>query len=75
MPALFVLVVAAQHFLAPELAPGRHMISEYANAGFGLLMVLGLASWSASLACTAVVARSERVQSYRTTARGTAVGL
>jgi Protein of unknown function (DUF998) len=51
------------------------MISEYANAGFGLLMVLGLASWSASLACTAVVARSERVQSYRTTARGAVVGL
>lgn len=51
----FVAAVAALHLLEPELAPDRHVISEYVNTEFGPLMTIGFSSWSLSLGLTALV--------------------
>lgn len=55
----FLAVVALQHALAPELTPTRHMVSEYANARAGGLMVGGFLAWAVALAATAALARVE----------------
>jgi Protein of unknown function (DUF998) len=53
----FLLTVALEHVLVPELRPARHTISEYANArgAAGPLMVAGFLMWAGSLATTAVL--------------------
>jgi Protein of unknown function (DUF998) len=55
--AVFVVVVAAEHLLVPQLAPASHMVSEYANARAGAVMVIGFFCWAASLGITALVAQ------------------
>lgn len=55
--AVFVVVVAAEHALVPQLAPASHMVSEYANARAGAVMVIGFLCWAASLGITALVAQ------------------
>ncbi|MDA0179292.1 DUF998 domain-containing protein [Solirubrobacter phytolaccae] len=55
----FVAVVALQHALVPELAPQRNMVSEYANAPFGWLMVCGFSAWALSFALTAALLRRD----------------
>lgn len=50
--AVFAAVTVAQHVIAPELDPGQHTISEYANARAGWLMTIAFLAWSASLAAT-----------------------
>jgi Protein of unknown function (DUF998) len=59
--AAFVTVTLLQHALVPRLSPARHMISEYANAKAGALMVAGFLAWSASLLATAAIARRAAV--------------
>jgi hypothetical protein len=54
--AVFVAVTVAQHAVAPQLNPGQHTISEYANARAGWLMTAAFAAWSVSLAATAALA-------------------
>jgi hypothetical protein len=56
----FAATVVLEHALAPELVPTRHMISEYANARAGGLMVFGFLAWAASLAITAVLVGRDR---------------
>jgi hypothetical protein len=46
---VFVLALCALHLLRPELAPARHMISEYAVGPFGWLMTSAFVA--AALAC------------------------
>ena len=60
----FVLTVALEHVLVPELTPARHTISEYANArgAAGPVMVVGFLMWAASLGMTAVLLRRHPVQ-------------
>ena len=60
----FVLTVALEHLLVPELAPARHTISEYANArgAAGPLMVVGFLTWAASLGMTAAALGRDPLQ-------------
>ena len=62
----FVLTVALEHVLVPELAPATHTISEYANArgAAGALMVGGFLIWAASLATTALLVLRAPVQGH-----------
>jgi hypothetical protein len=50
--ALFLLLVAALHFIKPKLAPSWHMISEYAIGRYGWLMRLAFYSLAASCILT-----------------------
>lgn len=52
----FALIAVGEHALEPQLEPGRHTISEYANADTGLLMTVGFLAWAASLLATAALA-------------------
>ena len=54
---MFVVIVLIEHVLAGRLSPASHMISEYANAGDGWLMVVGFLAWALALALTAATAR------------------
>lgn len=56
LASVFVVIVAVEHILVPELDPLRSTISEYANAtgAAGMLLTAGLAAWSTSLACLAM---------------------
>ncbi len=60
----FVLTVALEHVLVPELPPARHTISEYANArgAAGPLMVAGFLMWAGSLGMTAVLVLRDPLQ-------------
>jgi hypothetical protein len=53
--AVFVVTVAAEHGLESRLSPVTHMISEYANTGWGGLMVAGFVAWGFSFAGTALL--------------------
>jgi hypothetical membrane protein len=49
--AYFVVVIAAMHFLSPDISPVQRPTSEYATGPFGYLMTsafvaLGVASWA-----------------------------
>jgi hypothetical protein len=59
---IFVLAVALDHILVPELDPRSHTVSEYANAsGFaGLAMTAGFLAWTLSLALTARLVETTR---------------
>lgn len=57
----FVGIVLLEHILVPGLTPARHMISEYANARAGPLMVFAFLAWGASLGATAGLARGQAI--------------
>lgn len=53
----FIVLLAFEHALERQLSPGRHMVSEYANASSGALMVIGFSAWATSLAVSALAVR------------------
>lgn len=64
----FLAIVALEHAVVPELAPGHYMISEYANAGgwAGVGGTLALAVWAGSfLALAGLVAIRAAVRPMR----------
>lgn len=54
--ATFTTALVTAHWLNPELEITTHMVSEYAVAPHGQVMVVGFAAWTLSLACTALLA-------------------
>lgn len=48
----FMAIVVIEHLLTPSLDPLEHQVSEYVHADSGILMALGFATWSLSLAAT-----------------------
>jgi hypothetical protein len=57
--ATFVVLLAALHFLKPELDPSWRFISEYAIGDFGWIMVLAFLSLALSTVALYIVIRSE----------------
>jgi hypothetical protein len=52
----FAGLVAVEHVLRPDLAPGRHFISEYAIGATRPLQLVAFAAWAASYAGCAALA-------------------
>jgi hypothetical protein len=57
--ATFVLLLAALHFVKPELDPSWHFISEYAIGDYGWMMVLAFLSLALSYVSLFVAIRSQ----------------
>jgi len=57
--ATFVLLLAALHFIKPELDPSWHFISEYAIGDYGWMMVLAFLSLTLSYVSLVVAIRSQ----------------
>src|SRR5215217_3151356 len=43
-----ILILAALHFLSPELSPSQRMVSEYALGNYGWLLSILFVSWAIS---------------------------
>ena len=57
--ATFVVLLAALHFIKPELDPSWHFVSEYAIGDYGWIMVLRFFPWLLALsACSQRSARN-----------------
>jgi uncharacterized protein DUF998 len=54
--AAFVVLVAAEHPLRPDLPPGQHFVSEYAGGWTKPVQTAAFAAWTASMAAGAVLA-------------------
>ena len=57
--ATFVVLLAALHFIKPELDPSWHFISEYAIGEYGWIMVLAFLSLALAYASLLVAIRSQ----------------
>jgi Protein of unknown function (DUF998) len=57
--ATFALLLAALHFIKPELDPSWHFISEYAIGEYGWIMVLAFLSLALAYASLLVAIRSQ----------------
>jgi Protein of unknown function (DUF998) len=57
--ATFVVLLAALHFIKPELDPAWHMISEYEIGRYGWVMVLAFLSLAFSCVALLVAIRSQ----------------
>jgi hypothetical protein len=57
--AIFVVLLAALHFIKPELDPSWHFISEYAIGDYGWIMVLAFLSLALSYVSLFVAIRSQ----------------
>jgi hypothetical protein len=57
--ATFVVLLAALHFIKPELDPSWHFISEYAIGDYGWMMVLAFLSLALSYVSLFVAVRSQ----------------
>ena len=57
--ATFVVLLAALHFIKPELDPSWHFISEYAIGDYGWIMVLAFLSLALSYVSLFVAIRSQ----------------
>jgi Protein of unknown function (DUF998) len=57
--ATFVLLLAALHFIKPELDPSWHFISEYAIGAYGWIMVLAFLSLALGYVSLFVALRSQ----------------
>lgn len=57
--ATFVVLLAALHFIKPELDPSWHFISEYAIGNHGWVMVLAFLSLAVSYVSLSVAIRSQ----------------
>ena len=57
--ATFVVLLAALHFIKPELDPSWHFISEYAIGDYGWMMVLAFLSLALSYVSLFVAIRSQ----------------
>jgi hypothetical protein len=57
--ATFLVLLAALHFIKPELDPSWRMISEYEIGDYGWIMVLGFLSLALSCAALFVAIRSQ----------------
>jgi hypothetical protein len=59
--ATFVVLVAAQHLLRPELPPAERFVSEYGRGSTAALQVTAFAGWGvATAACAVLAARAGR---------------
>ena len=56
---IFLVLLAALHFIKPELDPSWRMVSEYATGRYGWIMVLAFLSLAFSCATLFVAIRSE----------------
>jgi hypothetical protein len=57
--ATFALLLAALHFIKPELDPSWHFISEYAIGEYGWIMVLAFLSLALAYVSLLVAIRSQ----------------
>lgn len=57
--AVFVVLLAALHFIKPELDPSWHFISEYAIGGFGWLMELAFFALALGCIMLSIAIRSQ----------------
>ena len=57
--ATFAILLAALHFIKPELDPSWHFISEYAIGEYGWIMVLAFLSLALAYASLLVAIRSQ----------------
>ena len=57
--AIFVVLLAALHFIKPELDPSWHFISEYAIGDYGWIMVLAFLSLAVGYASLFLALRSQ----------------
>jgi len=59
--AAFVGLVALEHLLRPDLPPGEHFVSEYANGWTGPVQTVAFLAWAAATgACAVLAARTPR---------------
>ena len=57
--ATFVVLLAALHFIKPELDPSWHFVSEYAIGEYGWIMVLAFLSLALGYVCLFLALRSQ----------------
>jgi Protein of unknown function (DUF998) len=58
--AAFVVLVAVEHPLRPDLPPGEHFVSEYAVGWTKPVQTVAFAAWAASMGACAVLAARAR---------------